>query len=543
MVYGGTAALLAACGSAAQPAVAPTSAPAAAPTSAPPPAAPTTAAPTSAASRAGGTLNVGIADLGADTHDPTVAQPNNPSYVIFEPLLRYDAQGTLVPWLAESWNMSQDGKVWTFTLRKGLKWHNGDEVTSDDIKYTFETYIADTTKSAWSPLHRQTVDHIETPDKYTALVYAKDPPYVFYPDAVYGTMLLPKNYIDKVGWDTFSKQPVATGPWKLTKFTSGASAEFDAFSDYWGTKPVWDKMVMSAVPEESTRIARIKRGEVDIVGVSADNAIQLRDSGGFQLRQTQASTTPALFLTGFYMQPGPTSDQRVREAMDIAINRQELVDSLFRGFGKAGAGTLGLTDLHWGFDPIWYSIKYEPDRAKQLLADAGYPGKFADPTVNIFSVTQASFGWEPDMLQVISGYWEAVGIKTQLVPMDFTAMRNAWVGKDPKIMGGVATYVSFGAAANSIPAQQNHMTTKGVNITGNDSQLDQDFFAMAAELDAERRLALWHKVQQESFAQHTVLGLVRVYDQYAVSDRIGDWNGPTYLPNGFLYGLYGVQHR
>jgi tellurite resistance-related uncharacterized protein len=87
------------------------------------------------------------------------------------------------------------------------------------------------------------------------------------------------------------------------------------------------------------------------------------------------------------------------------------------------------------------------------------------------------------MLQVISGYWEAVGVKTQLVPMDFTAFRNAWVSKDPKIMGGVATYISFGSAANSIPAQQNHMTSKGVNFSGNDQQLDKDFFAMTAELD------------------------------------------------------------
>jgi ABC-type transport system substrate-binding protein len=92
------------------------------------------------------------------------------------------------------------------------------------------------------------------------------------------------------------------------------------------------------------------------------------------------------------------------------------------------------------------------------------------------------------MLQVISGYWEAIGVKTQVVPMDFTAFRNAWVSKDPKIMGGVATYISFGSAANSIPAQQNHMTSKGVNFSGNDPQLDKDFFAMTAELDANKRL-------------------------------------------------------
>ena len=92
-----------------------------------------------------------------------------------------------MPWLAESFSMSPDGKLWTFNLRKGVKWSNGDEFTSDDVKFSFERYISDASKSAWSPLHRQTVDHIETPDKYTVQVYAKDPPYVFYPDAVQGT--------------------------------------------------------------------------------------------------------------------------------------------------------------------------------------------------------------------------------------------------------------------------------------------------------------------------------------------------------------------
>jgi len=543
LALGGATALMAACGPAGQPGQTPAGANA--PTGTAAAGAPAaTAAPASGVSTtSGGTLNVAIADLGTENNDVILAQPNNPSYVIYEQLLRYDPQGNIMPHLAESFEMSPDGKVWTFTLRKGIKWHNGDEVTSDDIKFTFERYLSDESKSAWSPLHRQTVDHIETPDKYVAKVYAKDPPYVFYPDAVYGTYLTPKKYIESVGVEAFTKQPVATGPWKLTSMTPGVSAEFEAFKDYWGTEPVWDKLVLKQVPEESTRIAMIKRGEVDIVGVSADNAIKLRDSDGFQLRQIKASTTPALFMAGYWMQPGPTSDQRVREALDIAINRQELVDSLFRGFGKPAAGTLQLTDLHWGFDPVWYSVKYEPDRAKQLLQDAGYPGKFSDPTISIFSVIQGAFGWEPEMLQVISGYWEAVGVKTQVVPMDFTAFRNAWVGKDPKIMGGVATYISFGSAANSIPAQQNHMTSKGVNFSGNDPQVDKDFFAMTAELDANKRLEIWHKVQQEMFALHSVLGVARIYDQYAVSDKVGEWTGPDYLPNGFLIGLFGVQHR
>ncbi len=107
--------------------------------------------------------------------------------------------------------MSPEGKVWTFNLRKDVKWTNGDELTSDDVKFSFERYISDDSKSPWSPLHRQTVDHMETPDKYTLQVYAKDPPYVFYPDAVQGTAIIPRS-ISTRSARTPSKQPVGPGP-------------------------------------------------------------------------------------------------------------------------------------------------------------------------------------------------------------------------------------------------------------------------------------------------------------------------------------------
>jgi peptide/nickel transport system substrate-binding protein len=534
--------LLAACG---QPAPSANQSPA----STPKPAATSATQPAQASGAAtGGTLKVTLADLGAESFDVILPQVNNPIILIYEPLLRYDQQGNLVPWLAERFSMSPDGKLWTFNLRKGVKWSNGDELTSDDVKFTFERYISDASKSPWSPLHRQTVDRIETPDKYTVLVYAKDPPYIFYADAVQGTLIIHKAYFDQVGADTFAKQPVGTGPWKLAKFTPSVGAELEANKDYWGDKPVWDKLNLLQVPEESTRIAMLKRGEADIIGVSNDNAINLRDQNGFELRQTKASTIPGLFLTGYWLQPGPTSDARVREAMDLAINRQEIVDSFFRGFGKPAAGNISLTDLHWGFDPVWYSIKYDPDRAKQLLQEAGYPGKFSDPVIHIFSVVQSSAGWEPDLLQAISGYWQGVGFQTELVPMDFTAFRSAWLAKDSKIMGGVAPWMGIGSgsAANSIPAQQNHMTSKGVNISGNDAQLDKDFFAMVSELDPNKRLDLWKKVQQEAFALHSVLGVARVYDQFAVSDRVGSWEGLDYQSGGsnaMVLGLTGVKHR
>ena len=189
------------------------------------------------------------------------------------------------------------------------------------------------------------------------------------------------------------------------------------------------------------------------------------------------------------------------------------------------------------------STPYDTDRAKQLLQDAGYPGKFKDPTINIFTVSQV--GWEPDFLQVIAGYWQGAGIQTQLVPMDFTAMRNGWVAPDPKMMGGIATWIGIGggAAGNSMPAQQNNMTSQGVNQSAHDPDLDKMFFDMIAQLDSNKRLDMWHQVQQKAFSLHSIEGICRVFDQYAVSDKVGEWTGLDYLADALIMGLSGVQHR
>jgi peptide/nickel transport system substrate-binding protein len=530
---GGGLALLAACSSATTPAA-----------SAPP----TSVQPGSAPSATGGnapnadnTLTVTYADLGSQVMDVIGATSATSNALIYEPLLQYDRQGNLMPWLAQSWSMGADGKLWTINLRQNVKWTNGDEFTSADVKFSLERYISPEAKNPWSPSNRQTIDHIETPDKYTVNIYAKDPVYVFYPDALTGTLMHPKNYFEKVGLETFSKQPLGTGPWKLTSFTPAVSAELEQNKDYWGDKSVWSKLVLTQAPEESTRVAMLKRGETDIVGVSIDQAVTLR-TAGYQLRQPGFATIPAYFLPGYWMTPGPVSDGKIREAMDIAINRQELVDSFFKGFGKPGAGFIAITDSMWGFDPVWYSVTYEPDRAKQLLKDAGYPGNFTDPTVRIFSTIQGANGWEPDYAQVLAGYWQAVGLTTQLVPIDFTTMRSGWIGKDPKIMGNVVPYIG-NSSDRTMAAEQNHMTSNGVNVGGNDPELDKNFLTMISELDPARRLALWQTIQQEAFALHSVVGLARVFDQYAVSDKVGDWTGLDYLSGGLTLGLTGVQHR
>src|SRR5215831_18585650 len=226
-------ALLAACrGSSAVPASTSVASPTQGASQAAAPASGATTAPASTAARTGGTLNVALSDLGNENLDVILASTNNNIiYLMHERLMLYNEKGELIPWLAESWKMSEDGRQWTFNLRKGVKWTNGDDFTSADVKFSIERFVSDAAKSAWSPMHRQTVDQVETPDDYTVRVQAKAPPYVFYEDAVAGTAMINKKYFEKLGVDAFSKQPMGTGPWKLTSFTASAKAELEANPD------------------------------------------------------------------------------------------------------------------------------------------------------------------------------------------------------------------------------------------------------------------------------------------------------------------------
>src|SRR5262245_55749605 len=148
-----------------------------APASPPQASTPASAPASSAAKTTGGTLNVAVSDLGNENLDVILATTNNNVVVLtYERLMLYNEQGQLIPWLAESWQMSEDGRQWTFKLRKGVKFTNGDDFTSADVKFSFERFVSDAAKSAWAPMHRQTIDQIETPDDLTVKVLAKAPP-------------------------------------------------------------------------------------------------------------------------------------------------------------------------------------------------------------------------------------------------------------------------------------------------------------------------------------------------------------------------------
>src|SRR5256712_6790221 len=184
-------------------------------------------------------------------------------YAIHDALVKAMPGNPTAPSLAESWQMSPDGRVYDFTLRKGVKFHNGDALTSEDVKFSFERYKGTAAKTL-----KERVAAVETPGPLQVRFRLKNPwPdfMTFYTAASGAGWIVPKKYVEKVGDEGFKKAPIGSGPYKFVSFTPGVELVLEAFEGYWRKTPSVKRLVFKVITDESTRLAALKRAEVDIV--------------------------------------------------------------------------------------------------------------------------------------------------------------------------------------------------------------------------------------------------------------------------------------
>src|SRR4030042_533161 len=279
-------------------------------TTKPPTTTPTATTPTTPALT--GTLRATVPSW-IETTDPNLQTTFE--YALYEHLVTIDEESNYVGELAESWSVSDDGLVWTFNIRKGIKFHNGDAFTSADVKFSLERIQAEGSMSPWKPEYSATIDHVVAPDDYTVEIYCKKVNFQFY-TSIWGCPILPKNYIEQNGDTYFNEHPIGSSPWKFVKLTPGVSIEFDAVPDHWRITPQWAHLIVELVPESSTALAKLRQGETDIVAVNMDEALEVQGEG-YELRILGRPTVPVLCMLNTWASTGPISDVRVREALSL----------------------------------------------------------------------------------------------------------------------------------------------------------------------------------------------------------------------------------
>ena len=404
-------------------------------------------------------------------------------YAIHDALVKPMPAGPNTPSLAESWAASKDGLTYEFVLRRGVKFHNGEPVTAADVKFSFERY-----RGAGAKALKDRVRDVEVVDAGRVRFHLKEP----WPDFMtfYGTSatgaawVVPKAYVEKVGDDGFKKAPVGAGPYRVVSITPGVELVMEAFDGYWRKPPAVKRLVYRSMPEETTRAAALKKGEVDIAYLlSGPVAEDVRRTPGFRLVAPQHSAGVFwLDLPDQWDPKSPWHDRRVRLAASHAIDRQALNQAETLGFSRPTGGIIPrVFEFARAFEPP----AYDPQKAKQLLAEAGYPGGFDAGDF---------YPWPPyfSMGEALASYLQAVGIRTRIRTMERAAMTTAWREKKLKnVIVGIT-----GAAGNAATRLEAYVSKGGVYTSGVLPEVEDLFQRQAHELYPKKREALLHQIQQ-----------------------------------------------
>src|ERR1051326_990107 len=273
----------------------------------------------------------------ASWFDPSAAPPQitpfGMLYAIHDALVRPYPGQKMGPSLAESWDESEDGLVYEFRLRPGLKFHNGDPVTTEDVKFSFERY-----KGAAAKILHDRVAQVEVVDPRVVRFHLKAP----WPDFMtfFGTtasaagLVVPKKYLTQVGDDGFKKHPIGAGPYKFVSQKPGIEVELEANTDYWRRVPNVKTLVMKSVPEATTRAVLLKTGEVDIsIVLDGPDAEAIQHTPGMQLVSSKHASIFWIEFTGQWDPKSPWHDIRLRQAGNYALDRVRITGGPALGSG------------------------------------------------------------------------------------------------------------------------------------------------------------------------------------------------------------------
>ncbi len=321
---------------------------------------------------------------------------------IMEGLIKVSDSGKLVPCLATSWTVSPDGKVYTFKIRKGVKFHNGEPFNAKVAKWNLERAKAPDTKNI-HPEYFRGIAKMETPDDYTLVITLKDVDALFLVHLAEGDAV----FAPMKGYENLKSHPIGTGPFKFVKWVKGDRVELARFDGYWNPKlPYLNKVIIKFMGDATAQVAALKAGDIDVIGSIAAPELAAGLAKDKRFKVTAGTSTGEVIMST-NNKAKYFSNKKVRQAIAMAIDRQAVIDLVMFGYGTP-------IGSFWSPSTPYYKdltglFPYNPERAKKLLAEAGYPNGF-EATIKL----PAIYSYSKRAGEVIADMLGKIGIKLNI---------------------------------------------------------------------------------------------------------------------------------
>jgi peptide/nickel transport system substrate-binding protein len=421
--------------------------------------------------------------------------------------------------LIDSYEMI-DPSTWEFTLKEGIEFHNGMPLTAEDVKFTME-FIADPERDPVSIIASRLahIDSVEVIDDLTFRVHTSRPDVILPRSVMIHFGPVPKAYYEENDLEYINENPVGVGPFKFVEWVKDSHVTLEANEDYWGELPKIDKVTYRIIPETGARMAALRAGEIDIAMWIPPEEIERLESEGFTVHKVPIERTVIVAFNQAVCEP--CKDLKVREAMIYAVDREATVDEILIGLGEVVPTLISPDNL--GYNEDLEVMPYDPEKAKELLAEAGYPDGFE----LTFFATEGRMTKDKEVAQAIAAYLGEVGIDVTLQTMqfqEFIQIKNAV--ELPELW-------MIGWAAGNRDGYSNSYWVLTSDATAWAEQLvadpDQDVLinASASALTEEERAAKLREVLQHAYDQAYFMPMYRYLDSIATSSRVINWTPPA----------------
>ncbi len=442
-------------------------------------------------------------------------------YGLHDALLKAMPGGNLTPSLAKSWTVSGDGLRYEFVMRDGVRFHNGDAVTAEDAVFSFNRY-----RGTAAADMKDRVSSVGSPAPGIVRFQLKEPwPdfLTYYSNATGAGWVVPKRYIETVGEDGFRKAPIGAGPYRFVSFKPGVELTMDANEQYWRKSPSIRRIVLTGIPDEATRLAALRRGEIDIAyQITGELARSLQQISGFSVDAAVGSTPFWLYFPDQWDEKSPWHDVRVRRAAAYAIDYDGLNQAVTLGYSHL---TGSIFPENFDFFKAQPKPVHDRAKAKQLLAEAGYPDGF-DAGFFTCDNSFSSIG------EIVLDGLVAAGIRAKLRPLERAAFFKGY--GDRKFKDVV---MAAAGALGNVPIRMQQFVVKGGTYAyGSYPEIDALFPLQATERDVAKRTALLHRMQDMVQERAMFAPIWQIAATVGIGPRVGNaglgpikgypWAGP-----------------